>query len=79
MKRPSKCPFRGTCQNPGIIRMWGCVTHQNVVRVCRGHEQIYRDYGWIRARRPRGGREAVSGLLMQHALFISTNLIGDLL
>jgi len=46
------CPFHDCGgKTPGRIWMWGRVTHKHKVKVCRAHEQIYRDYGWIRVRR----------------------------
>ena len=47
------CPYHGRCSNPGRVWLWGCVTHKHLVKVCRDHEQIYRDYGWIRVYRRR--------------------------
>ena len=48
------CPFHDCDgKTPGVIWMWGMVTHQHRVKVCRAHEQVYRDYGWIRVYRKR--------------------------
>jgi hypothetical protein len=47
----AKCPFRDCTGKPGKIWLWGRITHGNKVHVCREHEQIYRDYGWIRVYR----------------------------
>lgn len=48
-KRKKICPFH-FCdgKTPGVVTLWGRVTHKYVVTVCRAHEQVYRDYGWIR-------------------------------
>jgi hypothetical protein len=53
-KRVIMCPFH-YCdgKTPGRIWMWGMVTHRYKVKVCRKHEQVYRDYGWIRVRTKR--------------------------
>ena len=60
--RASKAKFRVMCpyiycggKTPGTVWMWGRVTHSYKVKVCRAHEQIYRDYGWIRVRGPAKG------------------------
>lgn len=45
-----RCPLNGTCQNVGTIRMWGHVTRSYIICVCKEHEQVYHDYGWIRVR-----------------------------
>lgn len=66
MKRPRKgkarrhvmCPFH-QCdgKTPGVVWLWGMVTHTHKVKVCRAHEGVYRDYGWIRVyRREKGTR-----------------------
>jgi hypothetical protein len=55
-RRTVMCPFHDCGgKTPGRIWMWGRVTHKHKVKVCRAHEQIYRDYGWIRVRRREVG------------------------
>jgi hypothetical protein len=53
------CPFHDCDgKTPGRVWIWGRVTHKHKVKVCRAHEQVYRDYGWIRVyrktERPKG-------------------------
>src|SRR5208282_6228869 len=45
-KRRMMCPFHACDRKtPGVVWLWGMVTHQHRVKVCRTHEQVYRDYG----------------------------------
>jgi hypothetical protein len=46
------CPFHACDgKTPGRVWLWGMVTHKYKVKVCREHESVYRDYGWIRVYR----------------------------
>lgn len=55
-KKHVMCPFHSCGGNtPGVVWLWGMVTHKYKVKVCREHEQVYRDYGWIRVYRQRRG------------------------
>lgn len=80
MQRARRCPLHGTCENPGTIAMWGCVTHKHLVRACRDHEQVYRDYGWIRVReispRPRQKR-AEKGRKAMQEVYVLTHEYSD--
>jgi hypothetical protein len=52
--RTVMCPFHDCDgKTPGVVWLWGMVTHKHKVKVCRAHEQVYRDYGWIRVYRRR--------------------------
>ena len=43
------CPFHD-CDGKtlGVVWLWDSVSHKDKVKVCRAHEGVYRDYGWIR-------------------------------
>ena len=58
--RRRMCPFHACDgKTSGTVWLWGMVTHKNRVKVCRAHEQVYRDYGWIRVY--RGPRKPAKG------------------